>query len=148
MTTLKSIETFHIALPTRREHRWTGLTEPIGGYLLVRIEADDGCFGWGEAPALKDWGGDWGRYFGESPVIVRDVIDKYLWPAVVGAQADNIVGLHMRMDAAIKGYPYAKGAVEIAVYDLVGRSRGLPVHALLGGLARVQVPITHSIGLI
>ena len=30
---------------------------------------EDGGVGWGEAPALKDWGGDFGRYFGESSSI-------------------------------------------------------------------------------
>ena len=58
MVAIAAIETIHVALPTRRDHKWTGLTEPIGGYLLVRMEGDDGTVGWGEAPALKDWGGE------------------------------------------------------------------------------------------
>jgi hypothetical protein len=64
---ITAIELHHVALPTRREHKWTGLTEPIGGYVLVRMIDAVGAVGWGEAPALKDWGGDFGRYFGESP---------------------------------------------------------------------------------
>ncbi len=132
----------------RREHKWTGLTEPIGRYVLTRMADDAGNVGWGEAPALKDWGGEYGRYFGESPAIVRLVIDKYLVPAVEGVESGNIVELHRRMDAAIKGYPYAKCAVELAAYDLAARHAGLPVHALLGGAARRRVPVTHSIGLI
>ena len=59
MSRIVDIDIFHVALPTRREHRWTGLTEPIGGYILVRMADDGGRVGWGEAPALKDWGGDW-----------------------------------------------------------------------------------------
>ncbi len=42
--------------------------------------------------------------------------------------------------------PYAKGAVEMAAYDLAGRTLGVPVHRLLGGMLREAVPITHSIG--
>ena len=34
---IAKIELHHIALPTRREHKWTGLTEPIGGYVLVKM---------------------------------------------------------------------------------------------------------------
>src|SRR6266478_8271168 len=30
---IAAIELHHVALPTRREHKWTGLTEPIGGYV-------------------------------------------------------------------------------------------------------------------
>jgi muconate cycloisomerase len=56
--------------------------------------------------------------------------------------------MHARMDALIKGYPYAKAAVEFAAYDLTGRWLGQPVHMLLGGKARDRIPVTHSIGLI
>lgn len=148
MPTIRSVETILIQLPTRREHKWTGLTEPIGRYVLVRATDDEGRVGWGEAPALKDWGGEFGRYFGESPVIARAVIDTYLAPAVRGLPLGDFAGLHARMDAVIKGYPYAKAAVEFAIYDLTGLWLGLPVYMLLGGRARAEVPVTHSIGLI
>ena len=77
MTAIREIEVIHISLPTRREHKWTGLTEPIGRYVLVKATDDEGRVGWGEAPALKDWGGEFGRYFGESPLIARTVIDHH-----------------------------------------------------------------------
>jgi muconate cycloisomerase len=147
-TRITSVDTITVQLPTRREHRWTGLTEPIGRYVLTKMSDEVGNVGWGEAPALKEWGGEFGRYFGESPATVRTVIGRYLAPAVVGADPGNICDLHLRMDATIKGYPYAKCAVELAAYDLAGRRAGLPVHALLGGHARTRIPVTHSIGLI
>ena len=49
---ITAIELHHVALPTRREHKWTGLTEPIGGYVLVKMIDAAGNAGWGEAPAL------------------------------------------------------------------------------------------------
>ena len=133
MAAIRDIQLIHIALPTRREHKWTGLTEPIGGYMLVRMTADDGTVGWGEAPALKDWGGDYGHYFGESPGTTKHVIERYLAPAIGGLDVGNFAQLHQRMDAAIKGYPYAKAALDMAAYDVAGRCLGIPVHALLGG---------------
>ena len=145
---IAALELHHVALPTRREHKWTGLTEPIGGYVLVKLIDAAGRAGWGEAPALKDWGGEFGRYFGESPGTTMEVIGRHLAPAVKGAMPGEIVELHARMDAAIKGYPYAKAAVEFAAYDLAGRQWGLPVHRLLGGAVRRRIPVTHSIGLI
>jgi muconate cycloisomerase len=145
---IAAIELHHVALPTRREHKWTGLTEPIGGYVLVKMTDAAGGAGWGEAPALKDWGGDFGRYFGESPGTTIEVITRYLAPAVKGGLPGDIAELHARMDRSIKGYPYAKAAVEFAAYDLAGRQWGLPVHRLLGGAVRRRIPVTHSIGLI
>jgi len=143
-----AIDTVLVQLPTRREHKWTGLTEPIGRYVLVRAVSDDSTEGWGEAPALKDWGGEFGRYFGESPLITDTVIHNYLAPAVAGLEVGNIVEAHACMDTVIKGYPYAKAAVEFALYDLAARSLGRPVHMLLGGRVRDRIPITHSIGLL
>lgn len=148
MPTIRSIETILVQLPTRRQHKWTGLTEVIGRYLLVKITDSDGRIGWGEAPALKDWGGEYGRYFGESALITKTVIETYLAPVACGVELGNIVELHRRMDAAIKGYPYSKAAVEFAALDLAGRWLGVPVHVLLGGRARATVPVTHSIGLL
>jgi muconate cycloisomerase len=145
---IAAIELHHIALPTRREHKWTGLTEPIGGYVLVKMTDELGAEGWGEAPALKDWGGEFGRYFGESPGTTIEVVMRHLAPAVKGRAPGEIVELHARMDHAIKGYPYAKAAVEFAAYDLAGKQCGLPVHRLLGGAIRRRIPVTHSIGLI
>ena len=145
---IASIELYHIALPPRREHKWTGLTEPIGGYVLVKMTDEADAVGWGEAPALKDWGGDFGRYFGESPGTTIEVITRHLAPAVKGLTPGQVVELHDRMDHAIKGYPYAKAAVELAAYDLAGRQCGLPVHRFLGGAIRRKIPVTHSIGLL
>ena len=148
MTTIRAIETIHVALPNRRSHKFAGQTEEIGGYVITRMQGDDGNVGWGEAPVLKDWSGDFGRYFGETPATTMLMIDRYLAPVVIGLEADNFVELHARMDGMIKGYPYAKAAVELAAYDLAGRSRGVPVYKLLGGKVRDRIPVAHSIGLI
>jgi muconate cycloisomerase len=148
MMGIEKIDLFHVALPTRRTHKWKGLTGDIGGYLLVRVTGSRGAVGWGEAPVIKDWGGDHGKYYGETPGITKQVIQRHLAPAVIGADASNLANLHVLMDGAIKGYPYAKASLEMAVYDLVGRSLGVPVHTLLGGRVRDAVPVAHSIGLL
>jgi len=145
---ISSVTLHRIALPTRREHKWAGLTEPIGGFVLIKMEDNDGRAGWGEAPVLKDWGGDHGRYFGETPGTTFSVTQQYLAPAIKGCPPGDIAELHARMDRAIKGFPYAKAALEFAAYDLAGQQCGLPVHRLLGGAHRRKISVTHSIGLI
>jgi muconate cycloisomerase len=145
---IERVEFVHVVLPPRREHRWTGATEPIGKYLLIKLIAQDGSVGWGECTALKDWAGEFGRYFGESVAIARVVLERYLAPAIKGVLPSNIVELHARMDHAIKGYPYAKAAVDIAAYDLASNQLGISVNVLLGGALRRTIPITHSIGFI
>src|ERR1700722_19045082 len=145
---ISGIELFHVSLPTRREHKWTGLQEPIGGYVILKVTDADGRVGWGEAPALKDWGGEFGRYFGESPGTVRSVVTQYLAPAALGCVPGEITELHARMDRALKGHPYAKAAIEIAAYDLASLQLSVPACRLLGGAVRRRIAVTHSIGLI
>jgi len=148
MPVITGVETLRVGLPTRRVHKWTGLTEPIGRPLLVRLSDDEGNVGWGEAPAVKDWGGEFGRYFGETASIAEVVIGQYLAKAITGVEVGNIGELHRRMDSMIKGYPYAKAALDIAAWDLAGRASGLSVTQLLGGRVRDRIAITHSIGLL
>ena len=73
----------------------TGLTEPIGGYVLVKMIDAAGTVGWGEAPALKDWGGDFGRYSGESPATTIEIITRYLALAVKGCMPGEIGELRL-----------------------------------------------------
>src|SRR5262249_62208756 len=116
-----------------RRTNGTALTESMGGWVLKKMADVAGVVGWGEAPALKDWGGEFGRYFGESPGTTKEVVTRHLAPAVKGCMPGEIAELHARMDRAIKGYPYAKAAVEFAAYDLAGKQYRRPVHCLLGG---------------
>jgi muconate cycloisomerase len=51
------------------------------------------------------------------------------------------------MDLAIKGYPYAKAAVDMALHDIKGKALGQPVYQLLGGLGRERIRIAHSLGI-
>jgi muconate cycloisomerase len=144
---IESIETIPVALPRRRVHSWSGNTLPIGAYLIVRLRTDDGLVGFGEAPTLIQWGGDHGRYYGESQRTAAAVIEDHLAPAVLGADPGDAGGLHERMDRAVSGHPYAKAAIDLACFDVAGKAAGVPVTVLLGGPCRLDVPIAHSFGL-
>src|ERR1044072_2610554 len=144
---ITQIETIPIRLPTRRVHQWASLTTPIGVYVIIKLHTDEGLIGFGEAPVLKDWGGDHGRYFGEAPQTTVTVVRDYLGPALAGAHPLALEGAYARLDRAVRGYPYAKAAVDVALHDLAGRALGVPVYQLLGGLFRDRGPVAHSIGL-
>lgn len=144
---IKKISTIPIRLPTRRVHQWASLTTSIGVYVIVKLETDEGLVGLGEAPVLKDWGGDHMKYYGETPRTTAHVIADILAPAIVGQDPRLIGALHSRMDQAIKGYPYCKAAIDMALYDVVGKACKLPVYQLLGGCYRERVTVAHSIGL-
>jgi muconate cycloisomerase len=145
---ITGIETHLVSLPLRRPHTWAGNFSPVGQrYLLVKLLLQDGIHGWGEAQPLKDWSGEYGTRYGETGDTALLVIRNHLFPAIEGEEVSSIGRLHQKMDSAIKGYPYAKAAVELAAFDALGKSLGAPVHQLLGGAVRREIPIAHSIGL-
>jgi muconate cycloisomerase len=146
--TLRSVETFIVSLPTRRPHLWVGLTAPAGrGYLVVRLELDNGVVGWGESQPIQTWGGDDGSRYGETPETTRHIVVDHLVPALKGQDLRQFEAIHASMDRAIRGHPYAKAAIEVAILDAVGRSLGVPVYQFLGGRVRDRVRVAHSIGL-
>jgi muconate cycloisomerase len=144
---ITNIETIPIRLPTRRLHQWASLTTPIGVYVIIKLHTDDGLVGLGEAPVLKDWGGDHGKYFGETPQTTVHIINDILAPVLKGHDPRRFESAHALMDRAVKGYPYCKAAVDAALYDVAGKASNLPVYQLLGGLFRERIPIAHSLGL-
>lgn len=144
---ITDIETIPIRLPTRRVHQWASLTTPIGVYVIVKLHTDQGLVGLGEAPVLKDWGGDHGRYFGETPQTTVHIINDILAPALRGQDPRRFEAVHAVMDKAVKGYPYCKAAIDAALYDVAGKALNVPAYQLLGGCFRERVNIAHSLGL-
>jgi muconate cycloisomerase len=144
---ITEVETIPIRLPTRRVHQWASLTTPIGVYVIIKLHTDDGLVGLGEAPVLKDWGGDYGKYFGETPQTTVHMIKDVLSPALKGQDPCRFEMIHALMDKAVKGYPYGKAAIDMALYDVAGKAVKVPAYQFLGGCFRDRVSIAHSLGL-
>jgi muconate cycloisomerase len=145
---ITSVEALTISLPARRPHPMAFGGDNLGRYVIVRVHTDEGITGLGEATVLLQWGGDYGRYFGESPQTTIHMVEDVLGQVLAGADPFAIEVAHTKMDRAVKGYPYAKCAVDLALHDIKGKALGVPVYELLGGLARRQVPVAHSLGII
>jgi muconate cycloisomerase len=144
---IRTAETIPVQLPPRRPHGWAGSVASVGGFVIVKLQTDEGLVGLGEAATGIEWGGDWGRYAGESAQTVCHVIRDYLLPAIAGADPFDIELIHARMDRVVRGHHYAKAALDMACYDLMGKATGRPAHAFLGGCFRREVPLAHSLGL-
>jgi muconate cycloisomerase len=95
---------------------------------------------------IGTWGGDHGARYGETPRMTATAITEVLIP-LAGQNATEIEQLHARMDRVLRGYPYAKAAIDVALHDAVGKVYGMPVYQLLGGKVRDGVALAHSIGL-
>lgn len=145
---IRDIECRLVRLPTRRPHRWASLTAEVGSYVLVKVTTDEGFSGWGEATALAQWGGDYGRYYGETPGTVIHLIRDLLGPGLVGGDVSAHRSLYDEMDKAVRGHHYAKMALDAAILDIVAQAAQIPVYELLGGKRRHRIPMAHSLGLL
>jgi L-rhamnonate dehydratase len=106
------------------------------GWLVVEISTDDGLVGIGNA-AL-------------APLIAKQTIDLYLKPLLIGQNPWDIEFLwqHMyrkTMAFGRKGIGMAAiSAVDIALWDLLGKSAKQPVYRLLGGRTKPRIPVYAS----
>ena len=140
---------YKVSIPTRRKHTWASSTADVGqGWVILELVTSDGIVGYGEATTMPEWGGDFSRYFGESFETTEVVVRDQLFPAIEGMDPFDIDLIHHRMDKAIRGFPYAKAAIDIALYDIMGKSEDKPVYQLLGGQYRRAIPIAHSLGVV
>jgi muconate cycloisomerase len=145
---IRSGQVFLVALPVRRPHHWVGHAARIGeGYAVLRLELESGIIGWGEAQVIGTWGGDHGARYGETPKMTATALREILLPAIAGHDVTEIEQLHARMNRVLRGYPYAKAAIDVALHDAIGKIYGLPVYQLLGGKVRECAEIAHSIGI-
>lgn len=136
-----------IQLPNRSSYTWRSLEVPIGRYVILRVETDAGHVGLGEAPAILTWGGEHQRYFGEDPEIVSHLVRNVVAPMLTGTDPRDVKGALARMDVEIRGFPYTKAMVESALLDITGKAYGVPVWQLLGGRARGEIQLCHSVGI-
>ena len=74
------------------------------------------------------------------------IIERYLTQVLLGRRVDDIAGIQQAMNDVVNSNLYAKAAVEVALHDAWARTLGVPVHTLLGGLARTSVPVTWALG--
>jgi L-rhamnonate dehydratase len=106
------------------------------GWIVVEMFTDSGIVGIGNA-AL-------------SPQVSKQVIDLYLKPVLIGADPWDIEYLwqHMyrkTMAFGRKGIGMAAiSAVDIALWDILGKSAKQPVYRLLGGRTKSRIPVYAS----
>ena len=136
-----------IQLPGRSSYTWRSLKVPIGRYVVLQVETDEGIVGLGEAPAILSWGGEHGQYSGEDPEIVCHLIKDCIAPMLIGSDPCDVKGALAAMDEPIRGFSYTKAMVESALLDITGKAHGVPVYQLLGGAVRKSLRLCHSVGI-
>lgn len=103
---------------------------------LVEVETDEGVSGWGEC-------------FGPGAVALanKGIVEDVIQPMVLGSDPLDRDAIWHRVynllrDHGQKGMPLqALSGVDIALWDISGKVAGLPLHKLIGGAHRKNVPV-------
>lgn len=106
-------------------------------HVLLRLTTDDGLVGIADVPPRP-------YTYGETQGSVLTVLTTLFAEVLIGADPLDRARIHAALHRTI-GNHAAKGAVDIALWDLIGRSFDRPVHRLLGGYAD-RLRVSHMIG--
>lgn len=103
---------------------------------IVTLRTEDGILGIGEISMNGGFDG----------ALMCPIVETVLAPLLIGTRIDEIRRTRALMDAELEGVEPAKAAVEMALWDALGRTMGIPLFSLLGGKVRDSVPIRWGIG--
>jgi len=144
---IRGIEVYYLQIPFKKTFSISkgtvgGPGKP-GDHIYVKVFTGDGLEGWGEVRPSPSW-----MY--ENPYSVVSAIKYYLAEAIRGLEPYQIREALSRMDKVLAltltaGMPFAKSGVEVALYDLVGRLYGAPLHALIGGKRRSYIEMSYLV---
>jgi len=122
-------------VPQRRHFIYSRTIDTV----LVKITTDNGLVGYGEAKAPV------------APQVTKQIVDLLLAEILLGADPRDTTVLWERMYTGmrVRGhragfYTEAISGVDIALWDLVGKSAGLPIYQLIGGAFRNPVRVYAS----
>jgi L-alanine-DL-glutamate epimerase-like enolase superfamily enzyme len=136
---ITSVRTIPVWCPRRRPYGGVTVTAlgpaAVSDYTIVFVDTDAGITGLGEVDSV----------FKRRGKLLRHDLEKALIPAVIGEDPTNIAHLVQKMDRVLDGVEEAKAGIEMALWDILGKSLNVPVYKLLGGKVRDRIPLSYSI---
>lgn len=118
-------------IPFAHPQVWASGARPGTTRLLITLHTDEGVIGYGETICLLEF--------------VQPVVARTIAPLVIGEDPHDIERVYRKVEGA--GFYHHKRAmvaalagVEMAMWDLIGKSAGKPLYQLWGGGYRKQIP--------
>ncbi|HEY9425525.1 MAG TPA: cis-3-hydroxy-L-proline dehydratase [Gemmatimonadaceae bacterium] len=137
---ITGVKAWQIDLPLREgRYKWSGGNfVEVFDSTVVAVETDEGITGYGEVCPLGP------AYLPAYARGARTGIAE-LAPHIIGSDPRDLDVLDRRMNAAMRGHPYVKSAIDIACWDILGQACSLPVVTLLGGRTGADFPLYRAI---
>jgi L-Ala-D/L-Glu epimerase len=134
---ITKVEAIPFAIPYRKPLRFASGEVTEAEHVLVRVHTDDGLTGTAEAPPRP-------FTYGETQASILAIVRTVFAPQVTGLSPLEREQIRTRLDRTV-GNPTAKAAIDMAVWDVIGQSVGLPVTELLGGYGN-RMRVAHMVG--
>ncbi|BAD58369.1 enolase [Nocardia farcinica] len=131
------VEAIPFAIPYRKPLRFASGEVHTAEHVLVRVHTDDGVVGVAEAPPRP-------FTYGETQDSIVAVIRKLFAPQVVGLTLLQRETVAARLARTV-GNPAAKAALDMAIWDALGRTLDVQVTELLGGYTD-RLRVSHMLG--
>jgi len=139
---ITKVEPLFIAVPY--EHGGPKQMRPLGPWtlmevLFVRVDTDAGLTGWGEAFGFA------------ASAVTREAITRVVAPLCIGREFTDVpsfmADLQRKVHAMGRHGPvsFALSGIDIALWDIAGKAKGVPLHRLLGGATRDRIPTYASL---
>lgn len=134
---INRIEAIPFAIPYRKPLRFASGEVTVADHVLVRVHTDDGAVGVAEAPPRP-------YTYGETQESIVAAVEKLFAPELIGLPLLERETARARMDRTV-GNPAAKAAIDMAMWDALGRTLDLSVTSLLGGWTN-SMRVSHMVG--
>ena len=122
---LKEIAIGYIEIPLVTPFKTALRTVNSVNDLIVKVTAEDGTEGYGEAPPTAVITGD-------TKESIEAAIRYYIAPSITGMDLDDLPSIMAKMEKCLAKNTTAKAAVDIALYDLYAKLQKKPLFRLLG----------------
>lgn len=131
------VEAIPFTIPYRKPLRFASGEVHAADHVLVRIHTDDGVVGVAEAPPRP-------YTYGETQTGIIAVIDRVFAPQITGLLLTEREIVRARLERTVAN-PTAKSAIDMAMWDALGKTLGVPVTELLGGFTD-RLRVSHMLG--
>ena len=123
---ISQIDVFQLDIPLEKPKRYPNRTYASLDDTIVRLVTDSGLVGWGEVCPIAS------TYQPEHALGVRAAIEE-MAPGLIGEDPTQTDRINATMSRWLMGGEYAKSAIDIACWDIVGKAYDRPVYHLIGG---------------
>jgi muconate cycloisomerase len=145
---IERIELFVTQLPVRLQRTFssgsydTGPAEQIlGKPIFVKVHAE-GVTGCAQIRPISP-----GHFVADTVHSVVGAIKDIYGPLLIGRRLADIDANDALLTSRLPANPAARALLDIAIYDALGKARGVPVHELIGGRAHDTIPLEWSVSL-